>query len=129
MEYQLVHRGQGGQSLGYELLYDGAGKDDHSLDPGLIDLDTLMGAMDTATVATLRGEAGQFAGSSCPQPGVNTVGSRVDQMPAEAGSISVSSYKPDISRETHILRQSSQNASIASDKTSITCRLDQTPPV
>jgi len=118
MEYLLVHRGQRGQSFEYELLYDGAGKDDHAFVPGLIDLDTLKGAVDAATAASSPGEAGQFAGSSVPQRVFSTVGSRVDQLQAEAGSISVSSDKPDIDSETHILRQSSQNATIPSTKTS-----------
>lgn len=118
MEYLLVHRGQRGQSFEYELLYDGAGKDDLAFVPGLIDLDTLKGAVDAATAASSPGETGQFAGSSVPQRVLSTVGSRVDQLQAEAGSISVSSDKPDIDSETHILRQSSQNATIPSTKTS-----------
>jgi len=99
MEYLLVHRGQRGQSFEYELLYDGAGENDHTFVPGLIDPDTLKAAATTA--ASSRGDAGQFAGSTRPQRGANAAGSRVNELPAKAGGISVSGDMPDTVSKTH----------------------------
>ncbi len=111
MEYLLVHRGMRGQSFEYELLYDGAGESERVCLPGLIDLDTLKAAADATTTASSRGETGQFAGSTRPQRGANAVGSRSDESPAEAGSISVSGDTPDTGSKTHLLRPTAKIAS------------------
>ncbi len=111
MEYLLVHRGMRGQSFEYELLYDGAGENDHTFVPGLIDLDTLKATAGATTTASSRDETGQFAGSSRPQRGANAAGSRVNQLPAEADSISTSSDMPDTGSKTHLLRPTAKIAS------------------
>jgi DNA primase catalytic core len=111
MEYLLVHRGMRGQSFEYELLYDGAGENEHVFVPGLIDLDTLKATADATTTASSRGETGQFAGSSRPQRGANAVGSRINQLPAKADGISVSGDMPDTGSKTHLLRPGSKIAS------------------
>ncbi len=111
MEYLLVHRGQRGQSFEYELLYDGAGENDHTFVPGLIDLDTLKAAAGATTAASSRGETGQFAGSTRPQRGANAVCSRVNQLPAKAGGISVSDDIPDTGGKPHLLRGNTKTSS------------------
>ena len=111
MEYLLVHRGMRGQSFEYELLYDGAGENDHTFVPGLIDPDTLKAAAGATTTASSRGETGQFAGSSRPLCGANAVGSRINQLPAETGGISVSSDMPDTDNKTHLLRGNTKTSS------------------
>jgi hypothetical protein len=109
MEYLLVHRGQRGQSFEYELLYDGAGENERVFVPGLIDLEALKAA--ATTMASSRGETGQFAGSSRPQRAPNAGGSRVNQLPAKADSISVSDDMPDTNSKTHLLRPAGKIAS------------------
>jgi DNA primase catalytic core len=80
LEYLLVHRGARGQSFVYELLYDGKGRDGAPFVSGLIDVQALTAA---STTATSRGQAGQFAGSSQPQRGLNAGASRVDESAAD----------------------------------------------
>jgi DNA primase len=109
MEYLLVHRGQRGQSFEYELLYDGAGENDHTFVPGLIDPDTFKAA--ATTTESSRGETGQFAGSSRPQRGANAVGSRANKLPAKADSISVSGDMPDTGSKPHLLRGNTKTSS------------------
>ncbi len=111
MEYLLVHRGQRGQSFEYELLYDGAGENERVFVPGLIDLDALKAAAGATTTASSRGETGQFAGSSRPQRAPNAGGSRVDQLTAKAGSISVTEDMPETGSKTHFLRGNTKIAS------------------
>jgi DNA primase catalytic core len=111
MEYLLVHRGQRGQSFEYELLYDGAGENERVFVPGLIDLEALKAAACATTTESSRGETGQFAGSSRPQRAPNAGGSRINQMPAKADSISVSGDMPDTGSKTHLLRPAGKIAS------------------
>jgi len=104
MEYLLVHRGQRGQSYEYELLYDGAGKNDRVFVPGLIDLNTLKAVIDAAMTASSRGEAGEFAGSTRPQRGANAVGSRDEKLPAKPILTGIAGENDDTDSETHLLR-------------------------
>lgn len=70
MEFVLVHRGQRGQSYEYELLHDQAGDGPHL--SGLIDVAALHAASTgTATTASSRGSAGEFAGVKRPHHGPN----------------------------------------------------------
>ena len=87
LEYLLVHRGMRGQSFEYELLYDGADRDERAFVPGLIDVEALKAASDAATTASSRGQTGQFAGSTRPQRGANAVGSRDGASGAEPASM------------------------------------------
>jgi DNA primase len=59
LEYVLVHRGGRGQSLVYELLYDGQGRDGQPFLMQLLDVDELR---DAGTTASLGGRQGEFGG-------------------------------------------------------------------
>jgi len=111
MEYLLVHRGQRGQSYEYELLYDGAGKNDRVFVPGLIDLDALKAASDATTTVSSRGETGEFAGSSRPQRGANAVGSRDEKLPAKPILTGITGENNDTDPEPHLLQINNKIAS------------------
>ncbi len=66
LEYVLVHRGTRGQSFEYELLYDGGGANGGPFVTGLIEVDALENG---TTIASSRGQADQFTGSSRPHSG------------------------------------------------------------
>jgi len=101
LEYLLVHRGARGQSFVYELLYDGKGRDGAPFVPGLIDVQALAAA---STTATSRGQAGQFAGASRPQRGLNAGGSRIDESAAAPASAPLSEESTASSPKSHSSR-------------------------
>ena len=101
LEYLLVHRGMRGQSFEYELLYDGAHRDEHTFVPGLIDAQALKAAADAATTASSRGPTVQFAGSTRPQRGANAAGSRSDASTAKPASMRVAEETIDTDDELH----------------------------
>ncbi|MBI3898502.1 MAG: toprim domain-containing protein [Gammaproteobacteria bacterium] len=92
LEYLIVHRGGRGQSFVYELIYDGKGKDGKPFVPGLIDVEKLRS---TSTTKSSRGSDGGFAGSTRPQRGVNTGGSRPTKNNETLGNQSVESASRD----------------------------------
>ena len=101
LEYLLTHRGSRGQSFVYELLYDGPG-------------DTaphLSGLLDTATIASSRGEHPQFAGSKRPQNDPNAGGSRGDESAQDPHESGISGDSCEIDTKTHLLRANTKTTS------------------
>jgi DNA primase len=111
MEYLLVHRGSRGQSYEYELLYDGANKNDRVFVPGLIDLDVLKAMADTAMTASSRGETGEFAGLSRPQRGADAAGSRDEKLPAKPILTGIIGENDDAESKLHLLQTNNKIAS------------------
>jgi DNA primase len=81
LEYVVAHRGTRGQSFVYELVYDSHGQDGRPFLMGLIDPDDLAkGGYDgkfAGSSLELAAQKGEFAGSSRPQSGPFSAGSRV----------------------------------------------------
>jgi len=76
MEYLLIHRGGRGQSIVYELLYDGQGQNDQPFLMGLIDVKTLRYDPKKS------GVNGERSGPSRPQVGGKSGPGRADEKAA-----------------------------------------------
>jgi DNA primase len=100
LEYVLVHRGTRGQSFEYELLYDGSGDNGAPFVVGLIGVDALKS--DT-TIASSRGQTGQFTGSSRPPHGGDSVPLRCVEPAGEPASTGPNDESGGVDRKTHPL--------------------------
>jgi hypothetical protein len=89
MEYLLIHRGGRGQSIVYELLYDGQGQDHQPFLMGLIDVQTLRYDEKKSGVNTTR------SGSSRPQVGGKSGPSRAAEKTATPATKGISSDDSD----------------------------------
>jgi DNA primase catalytic core len=84
LEYLIVHRGGRGQTLVYELAWDGEGADGEKFMPGLIEVEKL--TQKSGYDADLSGVEGEKSGSSRPQVGAKSGGSRPGENAATADS-------------------------------------------
>ncbi|RZU38480.1 DNA primase catalytic core [Fluviicoccus keumensis] len=80
MEYLLVHRGKRGQSMEYELLYQGEGQQGDAFLLGLIDVDSLRAEYD----AKKSGPVAHLSGSGRPQVGTESATGREVEITVKA---------------------------------------------
>ena len=102
LEYLLVHRGMRGQSFVYELLFDG---------PAASEAPHLSGLIDVTTMASSRGSAPVFAGSTRGDRGANAVGSRSLESTAKPINPGVLDDPLDEAPKTRFLRGNGREAS------------------
>ena len=102
LEYLLVHRGMRGQSFVYELLFDG---------PAASEAPHLSGLIDVATMASSRGSAPKFAGSTRGDHGLNAVGLRSPEMIAKPGNTADPVDPATETLKPHVLKPNGRGAS------------------
>jgi DNA primase catalytic core len=102
LEYLLVHRGMRGQSFVYELLFDG---------PAASEAPHLSGLIDVTTMASSRGSAPQFAGSTRGDRGANAVGSRPSEMIAKPANAAVPDDPAAETPRLHLLKPNGRETS------------------
>lgn len=108
MEYVLVHRGTRGQSFEYELLYDGQGGNGAPFVAGLIEVDALRHA---TTIASSRGQTGQFTGPSRPHHGGDSVALRSVECASEPATAGAAAEPVGADRKAPPLRSDGKAAS------------------
>jgi DNA primase len=102
LEYLLVHRGMRGQSFVYELLFDG---------PAASEAPHLSGLIDVTTMASSRGSAPKFAGSTRGDRGANAVGSRPPEMIAKPVNTAVPDDPTAETPRPHLLKPNGRETS------------------
>ncbi len=107
LEYLLVHRGGRGQSMVYELLYNGEGEENQAFMMGLIDSDALKHGYDKKK----SGVNGKWSGSSRPQVGVKSGSGRGGKNGRKASQDKASSDPVAETAEKGLLRPKKGNGS------------------
>jgi post-segregation antitoxin (ccd killing protein) len=97
LEYLLIHRGGRGQSIVYELLYDG-GLDDQKHLMGLIDVEKL------GYDAKKSGVTDNWSGSSRPQVGAKSAPGRADEIGAQSSTDKAFSEKEPLDGQNKVIK-------------------------